>query len=151
METSYHIFYTDDDRDDQDMFKSVLEDINRNTHLHLHSSGDEVLTALKNPPPTPKVVFLDLNMPDKDGFEVLREIRADKQISDTPVVIFSTSNDDVSVNKAWSLHANMYVVKPVSYEQMSESIGQLLNIDWKTFTVSREDFVYTEDNKRKVI
>ena len=71
----YTIFYTDDDPDDQDFFKEVVAEITPQHNIFTQNDGYELLEILQNPPPSPHIVFLDLNMPRKSGYQVLKEIR----------------------------------------------------------------------------
>ncbi|SKA01550.1 response regulator [Sediminibacterium ginsengisoli] len=142
MKSDYNIFYTDDDKDDQDLFKSVIDEMNQSLSLHLHSTGDELLHAIKNPPPRPSIVFLDLNMPEKNGFEVLKELRSYHYSKQTPVVIFSTSDDSKAIAQSKDLGANMYVTKPESYEVLRGMVAHIISIDWENFASSDKSFVY---------
>jgi CheY-like chemotaxis protein len=66
---------------------------------------------------TPHLILLDLNLPRKDGREVLAEIKADEKLKRIPVVVLTTSQDEQDVFKSYNLHANCYVTKPVDLEQ----------------------------------
>lgn len=75
MKKEFTIFYTDDDLDDLDFFTEVVESMENGVELVTQNNGKKLLEALHNPPPAPSVVFLDLNMPGINGFDVLTEIR----------------------------------------------------------------------------
>ena len=66
---------------------------------------------------TPHLILLDLNLPKKDGREVLAEIKADEKLKRIPVVVLTTSQDEQDIFKSYNLHANCYVTKPVDLEQ----------------------------------
>ncbi len=66
---------------------------------------------------TPDIIILDLNLPRKDGREVLEEIKNDDKLKSIPVVILSTSDDDRDIHKAYKNHANCYITKPVDLDQ----------------------------------
>src|ERR1700760_2899986 len=106
---SYNIFYTDDDAEDQEVFKEIAAEINEDIYIFAQSNGDELLALLNSPPPSPHVVFLDLNMPGKNGYEVLKEVRKSEGFKDIPVVIFSTSDDEAAMEETKRLGATMYV------------------------------------------
>ncbi len=73
----------------------------------------------------PDLILLDLNMPKKDGREVLAEVKSDPQISAIPVVILTTSQSDEDVLKSYRLHASCYVIKPIDLEQFTQIIKSL--------------------------
>lgn len=136
------VFYADDDQDDLDVFKDVAEDIDENLDVHTHNNGDMLLNALDNPPPTPQIVFLDLNMPGKNGMDVLQEIRQIRKLDELPVVILSTSDDDKTINDCRAMGANYFITKATDYIKLKESIDHALRIDWGTFRPEPKDFFY---------
>ncbi len=136
------IFYADDDVDDLEFFRDVTNAMDRKIRLYTHDRGEKLLLAVFNPPPSPSIVFLDLNMPGKDGFEVLKEIKSRAQFRDIPVVIFSTSGDPRNIERARTLGANFYITKPDSYQELEKLIDFTLNIDWSSFRPVAGDFVY---------
>ncbi len=75
--------------------------------------------------PRPKVIFLDLRLPRIDGLEVLEKIKSTESLSKIPVVILSTSGAERDVRKAYELHANSYIVKPIDFGQFSQLIEDL--------------------------
>lgn len=134
------IFYADDDVDDLDFFREVANEINQ--PVTLFEDGEKLLDQLHNPPPAASVIFLDLNMPTKSGFEVLREIKENSDVKDIPVVILTTSNnpDDVKLTK--KLGASLYIRKPASIGGLKKAVSHVLSIDWKNFVLSDSEFVY---------
>ncbi len=74
---------------------------------------------------TPKLVLLDLKLPKVDGLEVLRAIKTDERISQTPVVVLTSSREDPDIQAAYKLGANSYVVKPVDFAEFLESLRNL--------------------------
>jgi two-component system response regulator len=77
----------------------------------------------------PRVVLLDLKLPKIDGMEVLRQVRADPRIGDTPVVVVTSSREERDIVETYKLGVNSYIVKPVSFEQFTET-AQLLGMYW---------------------
>lgn len=145
--TKYHmtdltIFYTDDDEDDLSIFTDVVESLPKKIKLQTYSGGEKLLNAIYNPPPTPHVVFLDLNMPGKNGFDVLTELRNSEKKNDIPVIIFSTSNEPGIIEKCRKLGANYFITKPILMKDIIKSIEHALEIDWKKFSPTDKDFVY---------
>ena len=134
------IFYADDDVDDLDFFKEVTTEINE--PVSLFEEGDKLLYSLHNPPPKASIIFLDLNMPVKSGFDVLREIKSTPSVENIPVIIFTTSTNPRDVEMSKKLGANLYIHKPASITALKKALTYVLSIDWKNFTPSDKEFVY---------
>jgi CheY-like chemotaxis protein len=137
------IFYADDDLEDLDLFTEVTNDINSQINVVTHDRGDKLLQALQNRPPLPHIIFLDLNMPGRNGFDILEELKANQDLKGIPVVIFSTSNDEAIIARSRSLGANFYLPKLPSYEKFRKSIEDTLNINWNTFKPNASNFLYS--------
>jgi CheY-like chemotaxis protein len=86
--------------------------------IRVVSDGQEALDQLRaaDPADRPGLVLLDLNLPGKDGHDVLREIRADGNLRSIPVVVLTSSSEDRDINSAYSLGANAYVTKPADLD-----------------------------------
>lgn len=142
MEEQMHstIFYADDDVDDLNFFKEVTNEINQ--PVSLFEEGAKLLYSLHNPPPRASVIFLDLNMPVKSGFDVLREIKASPSIKNIPVIIFTTSTNPRDIEMSKKLGANLYIRKPSSVSALRQAIDHVMSIDWKNFSPSDKQFVY---------
>jgi CheY-like chemotaxis protein len=134
------LFYADDDIDDLDFFKEVAGEINK--PVSLFEQGDKLLETLHNPPPKASVIFLDLNMPVKSGFEVLKEIRSSPVVNTIPVIILSTSTNPADIELCKNLGANLYIRKPTNVGGLRKAINYVLSVDWNNFIVSDKDFVY---------
>lgn len=143
MKNNVTIFYADDDADDLEFFRDVTTAIDKNIKLFTHENGNQLLVAVKNPPPSPQIIFLDLNMPGKDGFEVLKELKNSEEYKNIPVVIFSTSNDQNNIIRSKELGANLYITKPNSFAKFQKSIEHTLSINWDAFKPSLENFFYS--------
>jgi two-component system, chemotaxis family, response regulator Rcp1 len=85
--------------------------------------------------PTPDIILLDLNMPRKDGREVLAEIKADDVLKYIPVVIMTVSKDDRDILESYRLHANCYVKKPVKFAEFVEVVKALENFWFSIVTL----------------
>ncbi|MDB5281605.1 MAG: response regulator [Bacteroidota bacterium] len=130
MDTPYQnreIFHADDDQDDRTLFKEALGDIGFSGKVSFLKNGDELMQKLGEK--IPDVIFLDLNMPGKDGFDCLKEIREDDMLKQIPVVIFSTSDNPVAINKTYALGANFYIRKPTSFGLLKKAIRIILATD----------------------
>ena len=136
------IFYVDDDRDDLEVFTAIIAELDQQLSIYTLNDGDKVLHALENPPPAPSVLFLDLNMPGKDGFEVLQEIREGKGRRDLPVVIMSTSDDERIISRCYNMGASFYITKANDYIELKKSIVYALAINWNNFKPTAQEFLY---------
>lgn len=140
------IILAEDDADDREFFEDALNELNVDTELTTAKDGVALmvtLTAIALEPPPPHVIFLDLNMPYKNGFECLKEIRESPKLKGIPVVILSTSVQEKTVEKTYALGANCYVCKPTSHESLKETIGKVLALElWKdNEQLTKEKFV----------
>lgn len=89
--------------------------------------GAEAITILEGLPASalPRVIFLDLKMPKVDGFEVLRRVKGDARTRSIPLVVLTSSALEGDVQMAYSLGANSYVVKPMEFEEFTETVGRV--------------------------
>jgi len=98
--------------------------------LHVVEDGVEALAFLRCEglyahAPRPHLILLDINLPRKDGREVLAEIKADVDLRTIPVVVLTTSKAENDILKAYGLHANCYIVKPVDFQQFIEVVQSI--------------------------
>lgn len=142
MKRDLTIFYTDDDMEDLDFFREIVDIIDEEVVVHTHNSGLELMNALDNPPPTPHLMFLDINMPGMTGFDILKKVRESEDHRELPIIIFSTSGDDFAVEKSRQLGASMYVQKSSIFDQLKKSIEHALSINWNTFVPTDQNFLY---------
>jgi CheY-like chemotaxis protein len=141
MEKMYSaIFYADDDVDDLEFFKDATSEINE--AVSLFEEGTQLIQHLLNPPPKALVIFLDLNMPVKSGFDILREIKSTPATENIPVIILTTSNNPDDVKMSKKLGANLYIKKPSTISALKKAIKHVLTIDWDNFIHSDTNFVY---------
>ena len=139
-----NIFLAEDDADDRIFFEDALKEVAIPTQLTLSNNGLELMSNLEilTQHPPPHVIFLDLNMPFKDGFQCLQEIRNTPKLKDIPVVIFSTTTNDVAVNKTYDHGANYYICKPASFELLVKAINTVLTLEmWQTPQPPKEKYV----------
>lgn len=136
------IFYTDDDKEDLDFFREATESIDQSIEVVTLGGSSQLLHVIDNPPPHPHILFLDLNMPGLNGFDVLEILRSKDVSQHLPIVIFSTSNDEELIRKSRELGANFYVPKSVSFESLRRSIAHAINIDWTNFIPNPQNFLY---------
>ena len=106
-------------------------------NLRVVMDGEQAMKYLRqdtpyDDAPMPDLILLDLNLPKKDGQQVLSEIRADDTLKHIPVVVLTSSHEEEDINRAYDLNCNCYVVKPVDLERFMEIIEELDNF-WMTF------------------
>ena len=111
--------------------------------LHVVEDGVEAIAFLKQEgkyasAPRPDLILLDLNLPRKNGREVLAEIKADEQLKSIPVVVLTTSHSEKDVMQAYGLHAHSYVVKPVGFENFVEAMKSLRQFWFSIVTLPSE-------------
>lgn len=125
------ILLAEDDEDDRQFFKEAIERMNLNTVLEMVNDGVYLIEYLKsNPEKRPHLIFLDLNMPRKDGFECLHEIRGELGLTELPIAIYSTSNASVDMEEAFRLGANIYIRKPSDFTMLKNIIAKVVSINW---------------------
>ena len=116
------ILLVEDNAADVRLTEEVLADSKVHNHLTVANNGEEALACLRRQgkfksSARPDLILLDLNLPVKDGREVLAEIKADPNLKRIPVVILTTSKAEEDILKTYNLHANCYITKPVDLEQ----------------------------------
>jgi two-component system, chemotaxis family, response regulator Rcp1 len=116
------ILLVEDNPGDVDLTREALEDAKVRNRLYVVDDGAKAVDFLYKQgayadAPRPGLILLDLNLPKKDGRQVLAEIKADPELSEIPVVILTTSEADEDILRAYRLHANCYVTKPVDFRQ----------------------------------
>jgi CheY-like chemotaxis protein len=122
-----NILLADDDLDDCNFFKEALEALPQSTMLKTVHNGDELMSYLsENTERLPHVLFLDINMPRKNGFECLSEIKNNESLKDLPVVMFSTSGSQDKINILFKNGADVYIRKPSSFAQLVQVIHHAL-------------------------
>lgn len=139
---SQNIFLADDDEEDRMMFNEALMEVHAGAVLTEVENGKKLIDLLSIPPvPPPDVIFLDLNMPGKNGYDCIAEIRADAATMGLPVVIFTTSSLKQDIDSMFELGANFYVSKPSCFDALKNVIRKVLYIDWSQKIQGRENFV----------
>jgi len=117
----------EDNPGDVRLTKETLRDSKIMVNLHVVGDGMEAMAFLRKESkyanaPRPDIVLLDLNLPKKDGREVLAEIKQDPDLKRIPVVILTISNGQEDILKSYNLHANAYVTKPLNLEQFAKIV-----------------------------
>ncbi|SFU16071.1 Response regulator receiver domain-containing protein [Algoriphagus locisalis] len=145
MNEKLTIFYTDDDIDDLEFFKSIVKMITDDYAVVTHMNGDQLLYALDNPPPNPHLLFLDINMPGMSGLEVLQTLRRSERHATLPIIMFSTTKDELIIEKTRELGANYYLPKAENFKLLRKSIEHTLNINWSDFIADHSNYLYNNN------
>ncbi len=116
------VLLVEDNPGDVRLTLEALKDGKVNNHLSVVEDGVEALAFLRREgkyadASRPDLILLDLNLPKKDGREVLAEIKADEDLKRIPVVVLTTSKAEEDILKTYNLHANCYITKPVDFDQ----------------------------------
>ena len=124
------VLLVEDDAGDVLLIEEAFADNKVRNRLHTVSDGVEALQFLRREgpyadAPQPDLVLLDLNLPRKDGREVLAEVKADETLQHIPVVVLTTSKAEEDVLRSYKLHANAYVTKPVDFDRFIEVVRQI--------------------------
>ena len=141
-----NILLADDDTDDCIFFKSALAELLLPTELTAVNDGEQLMDHLTNETTVlPHVLFLDLNMPRKNGFECLLEIKKNEKLNHIPVIIFSTSFEKEVVNELHNNGAHYFIRKPTQFSKIKEIIQEslLLIVQEDITQPTRENFVLT--------
>ncbi|RSM74750.1 response regulator [Kibdelosporangium aridum] len=124
------ILLVEDDPGDVLMTREALADNKVSNKLHVVSDGVEAMQFVRGETPyehapRPGLILLDLNLPRKNGQEVLAELKNDEDLRTIPVVILTTSEADEDIVRSYQLHANAYVTKPVDFDRFVEAVRQI--------------------------
>jgi CheY-like chemotaxis protein len=116
------ILLIEDSEGDVGLIEEVFEEAKIRNNLHVVKDGEEAMLFLHGEgefsgAPRPDIILLDLNLPKKDGREVLEEIKEDDGLKNIPVVVLTTSKAEEDILKSYNLHANAYITKPVDFDQ----------------------------------
>ncbi|WP_410509124.1 response regulator [Methanosarcina hadiensis] len=124
------ILLVEDSKGDVGLIEEVFEDAKIRNNLRVVEDGEEAILYLRGEGqfsgvPRPDIILLDLNLPKKDGREVLEEIKSDEDLKNIPVVVLTTSKAEADILKSYNLHANAYVTKPVDFDQFIKVIKSI--------------------------
>ncbi|MGZ7095138.1 MAG: response regulator [Methanobacterium sp.] len=124
------ILLVEDNEGDVGLIEEVFEEAKIRNNLHVTEDGEEAMLFLHkegefSDAPRPDMILLDLNLPKKDGREVLKEIKMDDDLKRIPVVVLTTSKAEKDILKSYDLHANSYITKPVDFDQFIRVIKSI--------------------------
>jgi len=133
------ILLVEDNPGDADLAREALVSSKFKNSLHVVNDGEKAMAFLRKTgeytsAPRPDLILLDLNLPRKDGREVLAEIKQDDNLKRIPVVILTSSKADEDVIKSYNLHANCYITKPLDFFQFTKVVQSIENF-WLSIVV----------------
>ena len=146
---SFRVLLADDDKDDCLFFKEAIEGVISDENFTAVHDGEQLMQWLENKiNRLPDILFLDLNMPRKNGFECLAEIKQNKKLDVLPVVIFSTSFEQEVVNLLYENGAKYFIRKPSEFSQFKKIILHTLSLilQKNILQPGPENFVLTVEN-----
>lgn len=139
-----YIILADDDEDDRIFFTDAFEELKIQTKVHMFKDGAELMDYLnKEDIQLPEIIFLDLNMPKKNGFECLTEIRSNARFKDVAVAIYSTSSSEQDIEKTFVTGANVYIKKPSDFNTLKKILSNVVTTSWQynTSGLNKETFL----------
>jgi CheY-like chemotaxis protein len=145
-----NILLADDDIDDCHFFQEALLEFPLSTNLTIVNNGEQLMQLLTNDTnELPHVLFLDLNMPRKNGFECLSEIKLNEKIKQLPVIIYSTSFHKKIADNLYQNGANYYISKPSGISELKSAVQQMITLVVKENIEQpdKENFILTEERK----
>lgn len=140
------IFLADDDADDRFLFEEALMELRGDVRVTTATNGEQLMRHLDTKtPPNPYLIFLDLNMPLKNGMECLDEIKASSSFQNVPVVIFSTSCQKETMDQVYTKGANYYMCKPDNFQKLKKLLEKVFSLNAASLNnrPTRENFIIT--------
>ena len=134
------IFLVEDNKGDIGLVTEFFSDAKVITNLHIAEDGEEAIRFLYDKDKflgstLPDIIILDLNLPKKDGREVLKEIKENDDLKNIPVIILTTSSADKNILRVYDLHANAYIVKPLDFDEFMKVIKSIADFWFKAVTL----------------
>ena len=119
----FEILLVEDNPMDVELVREALACWEVPAHVNVVEDGDEAMRFLRNcGHRSPSLILLDLNLPKKSGVEVLTEIKSDPELAEIPVIVLTTSDREMDVKRAYRLHANCYITKPLEIAEFMSKI-----------------------------
>ena len=134
------VVLADDDKDHGTLFARILKQVDPTKKLTVVTDGAQLLRLLSEV--KPEILFLDLNMPCKNGIECLQEIRESESLNDLKVVVYSSSSRMTDIKKSYIHKADLYMVKPFHTEHLINALNTVLSKDlWQTTSFKNHYYI----------
>ena len=134
----------DDDEDDRLLFTDAFDELKINTVVSTFNNGQLLMDFLNNPESVlPHIIFLDLNMPIKNGIDCLKEIKQNERLKNIAIAIYSTSSSDDDIENTFVLGANVYIKKPANFNTLKKILNDVVTVNWQYYTsgLNKENFL----------
>ncbi|WP_434979814.1 response regulator [Daejeonia sp. YH14] len=138
------IALADDDEDDRLLFTDAFDELKISTKVQTFSDGSELMLYLnKDGVILPEILFLDLNMPKKNGLECLSEIKSNDKFSNMAIAIYSTSSSEEHIEQTFVNGANIYIKKPNDFNTLKKVLQDVVTMNWQyqTSGMNKENFL----------
>lgn len=132
------IVLADDDSDDIEIFKDSLNEVQSDIQLESVSNGKQLMELISHF--LPDLLFIDLDMPVKNGLECLVEIRSNPKMEELPVIVFSSTTRPANIQTAYEMGAHLFLIKSSSYEEYKSALKAILTMDWANPSIVREQY-----------
>jgi CheY-like chemotaxis protein len=132
------IVLADDDSDDIEIFKDSLNEVQSDIQLESVSNGKQLMELISHF--LPDLLFIDLDMPVKNGLECLVEIRSNPKMEELPVIVFSSTTRPANIQTAYEMGAHLFLIKSSSYEEYKSALKAILTMDWSSPSIIREQY-----------
>jgi CheY-like chemotaxis protein len=141
--TKQPILIAEDDADDRYLIQTAFTEIGYPEQIDFVENGIEVFTYLENiytsnnmeMKALPGFILLDLNMPKKDGREVLKELKQHPVFKKIPVIVFTTTKNEIEIKRCYELGANSYVVKPITFDALLKVVENIRSFWFQTASI----------------
>ncbi|GEC79537.1 response regulator [Flavobacterium aquatile] len=139
-----YITLADDDEDDRLFFTDAFSELKINTKVNTFNDGVELMDYLNNSESVlPNILFLDLNMPRKNGVECLLEIKQNERFNDIAIAIYSTSSSEEHIEETFVNGANIYIKKPNDFNTLKKILAEVVTLNWQYHTsgLNKDNFL----------
>ena len=130
-ESNWDVLLAEDDKDDVLIFELAVEQARIIINLRHAIDGDELFRLLKEA--IPDIIFLDINMPCKDGVTCIAEIRQNPDYNHVPVIMYTSYNHSQKIEAAYKKGANFYLIKTESIVELAEKLKKIFSVEWKKY------------------
>lgn len=138
------IILADDDEDDRLFFTDAFDELKINTRVSTYNDGVELMDYLNDVNSIlPNILFLDINMPKKNGVECLLEIKKNERFRDIAIAIYSTSSSEEHIEETFINGANIYIKKPNDFQTLKKILADVVALNWQYHTsgLNKDNFL----------
>ncbi len=140
-----NVFYVDDDHDDIILVESAIQDAGIDAKLHVYKDGNAIIEACNLGEITPDIILVDDNLPGMKGLDVLMNLRANRQLEKTPILILSGNQSPKVIESYWKSGATLFISKFPSFGELKKCMKHCLQSDWTGFRAyNLAEFTYCE-------